>query len=50
MPKKSTISLKGSKNGDYILTISDNYGYRDDLALTYEELLDLKKLLNKKIK
>ena len=48
MTLKSKIELKGSAKKGWILTVSDNYGYREDLALTHDELLMLKKILEKK--
>ena len=45
------ITINGNKTRGYILTI---IGIRDkfkaDVALTYEELLEIQKLLNKKLK
>lgn len=45
------IKLTGNKTGGYVITIlgiRDNF--KDDVALTLDELLELKKLLNKKLK
>lgn len=43
---QSKVDLRGSKKKGWILTISDNYGYKEDLAITHEELLKIKYLLN----
>lgn len=45
------IKISGNKTGGYVLTIlgaKDNF--KDDVALTLDELLELQKLLNKKFK
>jgi hypothetical protein len=42
------ISLKGSKTNGYILEVKDKRFIRD-VEITHEELLDLQKILNKKL-
>lgn len=46
---KSKVNLKKSGD-DYILTISDDKGFCWDQALTKEELLEIQKILNTKLK
>ncbi len=46
---KSKIVLKGSKTKDWVIEISDNYNFKDDIQITHEEMLELKKLINKRV-
>lgn len=50
MKLKSKVELKGSKTKGYIVTISDNYGYKEDFAVTRDELIELKRLIILKVK
>lgn len=43
------ITLKGSKTNGYILEVKDKR-YQRDLQLLHEDLLELQKILNKKLK
>lgn len=44
---KSKVTLKGNKKDGYILKVTDSLGFKEDMALTYEELVMLKALLKK---
>jgi len=47
---KSKIKVSGSKKKGWIVEISDNCGYKEDFALTHEEVVKLRDLLVKKVK
>lgn len=49
MKLKSKVELKGSKKSGWIITISDNIGFNDDIAVTHEELVLLFALLKKRL-
>ena len=45
------IKISGNKTGGFVLTIIDKKdNFKDDVALTLDELLELQKLLNKRFK
>lgn len=50
MKVKSQISFKGSKKKGYIISVWDNVGFKDDMAITWEEATKLLKELRKKMK
>ena len=50
MKAKSKVKLTGSKKAGWIINISDNIGYIDDLAITNDEAKILLSLLKKKLK
>lgn len=48
---KEMIKISGNKTGGFVLTtIGKKDNFKDDIALTLDELLELQKLLNKKLK
>lgn len=51
MKKKleSKVILKGNKKDGWYICISDNLGYKEDFALTHEELILLYEQIEKKI-
>ena len=46
---KSKVKLQGNKKEGWIITISDNIGFKEDMPITHEELEMLKKLIDKKV-
>ena len=48
--KKSFVKLKGSKKDGYVITIYGRDNFVGDLAVTHEELVELREILNKKLK
>ena len=47
MKTKPLVVIKGSVNSGYVITVSGRDGFSDDIALVHEEVLALKKLLDK---
>lgn len=45
---RGKVTLKGSKKGGWIITVEDDYSFRDDIALVDSELKQLQVLINKK--
>lgn len=43
------ITLKGTKKDGYVLTVKDKR-YIDDIHVTYEELVELQKIITKKVR
>jgi len=43
------VKLEGNKKDGYILSV-ENKDYYGDIALEYEELVEIKKVLDKKLK
>ena len=48
--KKSSIKLLGNKTNDWVIVIEDEQGWTSDLQVKHEELVALKKLMDKKLK
>lgn len=49
--KDITVKLVGSKKDGYILSVyNKKEQFRDDIALQFDELVEIKKVLDKKIK
>ncbi len=46
---KSTITLKGGADG-YILKIEDSLGFKDDIAMTLQEVSQLYKIMSRRQK
>jgi len=46
----SKVRLTGSKGSGWVIDISDNYNFQEDISITHEEAVILRDLLNKKIK
>jgi hypothetical protein len=42
--------LKGNKKDGYVITVTDKHGWRGDLPVTYKELKEIKRLVNRAIK
>ena len=49
MKAKSKVKLTGSKKAGWIINISDNVGYKEDLAITDDEAHALLILLKQKL-
>ena len=47
---KSKVKLFGNKKDGWVISIEDEHGFAGDIPLTHDELLKLKKILDKKIK
>lgn len=45
----SKVELVGSKEGGWVIRVSDNVGFKGDFAITQDEGLKLHKLLTKKV-
>ena len=50
MKLKSEIALTGSKKYGWTITVSDNLGFSDDIAITQAEAIMLCELLKRKLK
>ncbi len=48
--KKSIVKLTGSKDSNYVIKIEGSDDYYDDMVATHLELIQLRDILNKKIK
>lgn len=48
--KKSIVKLTGRKDSNYVIKVMGSDDYYDDIVLTHEELKQLKKILNEKIR
>ncbi len=47
MKLKSKVTVKGNKK-EFVITVEDNLGYKGDLPVTLEEILELREILLKK--
>ena len=45
----SKVTLTGGKIAGWVIEISDNYNFKDDIAITNEEAILLRDLLMKKV-
>lgn len=46
---KSKVTLVGSDKDGYVITVSDNEGFKGDIAMTGEEVTKLLNLIHKRL-